>query len=375
MSDFPEKDMKEFSFRQMNKLRVSSQPFPDETSSVGRYNLIAVSNIYGITYVGCPTDLKIIQTAEIGKIHHSSTSGDINTIVDSLPMKRVPIPSIHHLSLSCDELTLSVCLTREEGLALLLYDTRAFLSNDPKQPFCKTRLATNKGVIVSDVKWNPANPNVLACLRSDGTLVILEVTDSNSMKMMASFDNTKGTTAICWSPKGKQLVAGRQDGSFAQFTALLQEKKAVPKPDIFGDSKAQVHDILWVSTYVFVVLYDVITDDASQPSLVVVSLPKKDEQRPTTFTNFEEICFGGGEDRDLKYFLHHTDEWGLVVCASSRSMEAAVIGKSLDDKNVWELWNLDDAGRAELPLSTNHDETYPMGMAVDLTSTNQIPIG
>ncbi|XP_035665364.1 nuclear pore complex protein Nup214-like isoform X8 [Branchiostoma floridae] len=375
MSDFPERDVKEFSFRQMSKLRVSDQPFPDDTSSVGRYNLIAVSNIYGITYVGCPTDLKVIQTAEMGKIHHSNTSGDINTIVDSLPMKRISIPCIHHLGLSCDELTLSVCYTREDGLALVMFDTRAFLSNDPKPPFCKTKLSTNKGVTVADVKWNPAHPNMLACLRSDGTLVILEVTDNNSMKMMANFDNTKGITAICWSPKGKQLVAGRQDGSFAQFTAVLQEKKSVPKPDIFGDSKAQVNDILWLSTYVFVVLYDVITDDASQPSLVVVSLPKKDEQRPTNFTNFEEICFGGGEDRDLKYFLHHVDEWGLVVCASSRSMEAAVIGKNLEDKNVWELWNLDDAARAELPLSTNHDETYPMGMAVDLTSTNHIPIG
>ncbi|XP_078605032.1 uncharacterized protein LOC144878389 isoform X3 [Branchiostoma floridae x Branchiostoma japonicum] len=375
MSDFPERDVKEFSFRQMSKLRVSDQPFPDDTSSVGRYNLIAVSNIYGITYVGCPTDLKIIQTAEMGKIHHSNTSGDINTIVDSLPMKRISIPCIHHLGLSCDELTLSVCYTREDGLALVMFDTRAFLSNDPKPPFCKTKLSTNKGVTVADVKWNPAHPNMLACLRSDGTLVILEVTDNNSMKMMANFDNSKGITAICWSPKGKQLVAGRQDGSFAQFTAVLQEKKSVPKPDIFGDSKAQVNDILWLSTYVFVVLYDVITDDASQPSLVVVSLPKKDEQRPTNFTNFEEICFGGGEDRDLKYFLHHVDEWGLVVCASSRSMEAAVIGKNLEDKNVWELWNLDDAARAELPLSTNHDETYPMGMAVDLTSTNHIPIG
>ncbi|XP_078686869.1 uncharacterized protein LOC144919337 isoform X3 [Branchiostoma floridae x Branchiostoma belcheri] len=375
MSDFPERDVKEFSFRQMCKLRVSDQPFSDDSSSVGRYSLIAVSNMYGITYVGSPTDLKVIQTSEVGKIHHSNTSGDINTVVENLPMKRFPIPSIHHLGLSCDELTLSVCHTREDSLALSLYDTRAFLGKDPKPAFCKTKLSTVKGLTVWDVKWNPAHPNILACLRSDGTLVVLEVTDNNSMKVMATFDGTKGITAICWSPKGKQLVAGRQDGSFAQFTSKLEEKKSVPKPVIFGDSKAQVRDILWVSTYVFVVLYDVITDDASQPSLAVVSLPKKDEQRPTTYTNFEEICFGGGEDRDLKYFLHHMDEWGLVVCASSRSMEAAVIGRSLDDKNVWELWNLDDAGRAELPLSSNHDETYPMGMAVDLTSTNPIPIG
>ncbi|KAI8518454.1 hypothetical protein Bbelb_044710 [Branchiostoma belcheri] len=344
MSDFPERDVKEFSFRQMCKLRVSDQPFSDDSSSVGRYSLIAVSNMYGITYVGSPTDLKVIQTSEVGKIHHSNTSGDINTVVENLPMKRFPIPCIHHLGLSCDELT-RLCVTPEKTawLCLCMTPGHSLARCDPKPAFCKTKLSTIKGLTVWDVKWNPAHPNILACLRSDGTLVVLEVTDNNSMKVMATFDGTKGISA----------KVGREE--------------VCAKASYFWDSKAQVRDILWVSTYVFVVLYDVITDDASQP--------KKDEQRPTTYTNFEEICFGGGEDRDLKYFLHHMDEWGLVVCASSRSMEAAVIGRSLDDKNVWELWNLDDAGRAELPLSTNHDETYPMGMAVDLTSTNPIPIG
>jgi nuclear pore complex protein Nup214 len=38
----------------------------------------------------------------------------------------------------------------------------------------------------------------------------------------------------------------------------------------------------------------------------------------------------------------------------------------------WEKWTFEDEKRAEMPLNSDNDETYPMGMAIDLTST--IPI-
>lgn len=37
--------------------------------------------------------------------------------------------ALHHLALSCDELTLSVCgLSEEAGLSLMFYDVRTFMN-------------------------------------------------------------------------------------------------------------------------------------------------------------------------------------------------------------------------------------------------------
>ena len=43
--------------------------------------------------------------------------------------------------------------------------------------------------------------------------------------------------SVCWSPTGKQLLAGRADGSLVQYDQTLKEKKTVPGPaDLFNNA-------------------------------------------------------------------------------------------------------------------------------------------
>ena len=44
-------------------------------------------------------------------------------------------------------------------------------------------------------------------------------------------------------------------------------------------------------------------------------------------------------------------------------------------QTAWEHWNLDDAARAECPLTEDYVDTYPMGLTVDFTSQIPIPKG
>ena len=41
----------------------------------------------------------------------------------------------------------------------------------------------------------------------------------------------------------------------------------------------------------------------------------------------------------------------------------------------WEKWNFEETGRAEMPLTNNNDETFPMGMAFDFTSPRAVIMG
>lgn len=39
---------------------------------------------------------------------------------------------------------------------------------------------------------------------------------------------------------------------------------------------------------------------------------------------------------------------------------------------MWEKWNFEETGRAEMPLTNDNDETFPMGLAFDFSSTRPV---
>lgn len=44
-------------------------------------------------------------------------------------------------------------------------------------------------------------------------------------------------------------------------------------------------------------------------------------------------------------------------------------------QNTFERWTLDDAARAELPLTEDYADTFPLGAAIDFSSQFQVPVG
>ncbi|XP_035524427.1 nuclear pore complex protein Nup214 isoform X2 [Morone saxatilis] len=367
-----EREMKDFQFRQMKKTRVfePAEDLPKERSS-----LLSVSNKFGLTFVGLDRTFKVYQTQDI--LAADKADGTSNVVVEGVPaLAEVTVElALHHLALSCDELTLSVCgMSEETGLSLTFYDVRTFANKarPQKLPFASLLPPVPSGTLVHDLKWNPAQTSMLAACMSDGSMQILEAADG--VRVLAELPASSGITCICWSPKGKQVAAGKMNGTVSQYTPALEEKKVIPCPHFYtSDEPVKVLDVLWLRTFVFAVVYAAADGSLeTPPDLVLVSLPKKDERVDTKYLHFSDTVYGSCTERQHHYFLSHIEDWDLVFAASAASIEVSVIARQ-DDK-IWELWILEDASRAELPVTETNEDTLPLGVAIDYTSQQEIHI-
>ena len=104
----------------MCRLRVTDQEYDTKTVS-----LLATSHLFGLVFVGTPDRVVVIKVEDIIQIDEKIVSK--KTEVSSFPHKAILLPSSpSFVSLSADNLTLMVCLTKSGCPVGWMYDVRAF---------------------------------------------------------------------------------------------------------------------------------------------------------------------------------------------------------------------------------------------------------
>lgn len=79
--------------------------------------------------------------------------------------------------------------------------------------------------------------------------------------------------------------------------------------------------------------------------------------------------------RAAQVILTHILPWNLLLIISANSTEVGVLGTTeTGDNPLWKQYTMLDNARAELPLSTNKEETYPLGVDIDIGVTHHIVI-
>lgn len=194
-------------------------------------------------------------------------------------------------------------------------------------------------------------------------------------------------------------MVGCSNGSLSQYKPDLKLVKTLPAPPLFNGNVTVV-SVLWISNYQFGVAYN---DKNNADLFPVITIVNAGKNEPVKVINFDDITYSSVLFRRNQIYMSHQSSWlvlfassftlapisivvlciyfvkylinfrNLIFVSSANSIEVAVLYSK--DNSTWEQWLLGDASRAELPLSSDKQETFPLGLAFDFTSEEALPWG
>ncbi|TDG42245.1 hypothetical protein AWZ03_011330 [Drosophila navojoa] len=355
------KDTQEIQFKLHDKF-LAFRKCGDPRSNV---NLLAVSSSRGLLFAGHPNapELKVIIVKDIAA-HKTSGKQPLVRLIN-LPNK----PNI--ISCSSDGNLLAINYTQPNGTSMLsIYAVQSFMSPEVRIVY-NIRLAPEDNVLGLQLLWNPVLPNSLAVVLSNGGLAMYALKDGGNFELH-SLDKSQQVKCGCWSPKGKQLVLGFPSGRLQQFKPDLTPAKTLPCPPNVHDGPFDTIAVHWLSTFQFAVIFLQQGEDCN-PALYIVNAPKAGVP---TYTNYYDICYSLNGPRIHQFQFTHVPQWNLLLVSSANGVEVGVLGTSeAGDTPSWQQLTLLDEARIEMPLSeATQEETFPLGFAMDISSTHQLSI-
>ncbi|KHN96482.1 nuclear pore complex subunit Nup159 [Metarhizium album ARSEF 1941] len=373
------------------KVRLTS---PWITLPVATSSLLSIASRKGLVAAAGPDEVIIATTESVRKAFSSPKEGNSEVRAFEAQL-RIPMSMrISHLAFTADENYL--ILSAETGGGLAVYEVQSLLQRSPNSAF---ELSTN-GESLRYMVPNPVSEKSELCA----------VVTSNGNLYMANFKERKlsgplktQVTCLSWSAKGKQLCAGMADGTISQMTPEGEGKGNIPKPPDIKDSHGMdmmlnvlssttyatdiefpVSSLVWLENNLFLVIHTTTNESLASAVYHIIS-----RQAPSSFT-FQKLTdpvepFGKAETAHhsilrLRDFLDLQD---LLIVSSTATTEVGILTRSktplANDKPADSITNvftttefLEDTRRPTLPMTNAMYDSVSVGVALDLSSRDQV---
>ncbi|KAF7593500.1 hypothetical protein BBP40_011411 [Aspergillus hancockii] len=373
-----------------SNVRLLHTPWPADALPAPSSSLLAVAPSKGVV-VGAGPDSLVIASSDAVRKAISAPTEDKAKTKPFQPQATIPLPArpTHVAFTSADD---ALVLATENGPQLSVFET-ASLTTGNAQPALS--ISTN-GATFRSLVPNPApasdgvHSSLVALVTANGELLIANLKAGSLVSGPNGNVLKSGVSSVCWSNKGKQLVAGLADGTGYQMTPDGTQKDLIPRPsDLEGDF--HVSSIAWLENDIFLMVY---TSNAAEnetgqtpPSSYYIITRRK--QAPFLIQKLPELCLPFGVKRAPAYqFIARLRDYkphlkDVLIVSSTASTDVGLITRSeqplaSDDaaKATTGLFTMtevnDDTKRAALPLKESAEETSVIGLGIDLSSTETV---
>ncbi|CAK7231744.1 hypothetical protein SCUCBS95973_008019 [Sporothrix curviconia] len=347
-------------------------------------SLVSIASRKGLVAAAGPDAVHIAATDSVRKAFTAEGSGgDDNDIRPFAPQVKIPMPMrVSQLAFTADESYL--ILSAETGGGLAVYDVQATAQNGNSQ--AAFELSTN-GETLRSLVANPMADKAELCalVTANGNLLMADL-QQRSLRNGPSGQPVLRSQVSCaaWSSKGKQLVAGCADGSVYQMTPDGQEKAHIPKPPQLGDY--YVASIAWLENDVFLVVHNP-TAPGDPSAYHIVTRGKAGTTPEFLYQKLSDPVEPFGDKTPFHTILRLRDFppnlQDVLLVASTAVENIGLITRSKAPlatdvpaekiTNVFTTTELaDDSKRAQMPMSADYNDTFPVGVALDLSSAGRV---
>jgi nucleoporin NUP159 len=364
------------------KLKLLPSPWPADALPPPTASLLSVASSKGVLAAGGPDGVVVVKTGSARHATYAKAAegDDLRTIE---PEVKLPLPRPSHVVFSIDETVLVV--SPQEGGGLIAYQVDGLLGGQTQPAL---RIDTNNtGLRGLSSNPSPESAELFAAVTTKGELLMADLKLGELRQSTNGAVLRTGVTCVSWSYRGKQLVAGLADGSGVQITPDGGVQAIIPKPPALPENM-HMSAMSWLDNNTFFMIYtpNESSSDGMAPPSDYYIVSRENRGTEFTFEKLPEVVPAFGVDRlpsfqfisRLRNFEPHLQD--LLAIASTTSGEIGVVTRADAPLSTEEpvtgdftlTSTTDDSRRALLPISTTGGDTWPIGLALDLSSTESI---